>query len=752
MKYAFCVVISICMTHTIQGQNIAINSTGTAPHPAAILDISAGDKGLLIPRVFLDSIFDVTTISNVTTGLLVFNINPLIKDGFGSGFYYFDADLSPPQWKQLKTETLQASSLNAWSTTGNADIDTASHFIGTKNAAPLLFRVAGEKAALLDLDSSNSFFGLGAGISNRGGFNTLVGFESGRMNSTGRFNIAFGARALRGNASGNNNLALGDSALAAYTNSQNLAIGSRAIARGTGQFNLAIGFEAMRGAVTGAVAGNNNTAVGYRALTSYTSAAFNVALGHETLNLLISGQRNTAVGFQALSFIGIRNDNTAVGHKALALYNGVNPNTAIGSGALSKTSAANNAGGFNTAVGKDALLELTTGNSNIALGHQAAQNITTGSSNIAIGRYALNSASTRSGNLAIGDSALHTYNAADANLAIGHLSLKTATGGFNTAIGFESMSKVSTGSENTAIGYLSLSQLTTGRFNTTVGFEAGRDQLVAGRNTLIGAAAGRNITQTAQNTAIGAFALERQSFNQTTNTGNTAVGFEAMLNTNPTTVNNGRRNTAIGQQAMLSNETGYHNTAIGAATSVGVDLFNATAIGFEAAVNESNAMYFGNIGIEKIGGQVNWGATSDGRFKIDVQENVPGLEFIKGLRPVTYHFDLPKLHRHIHSETNDVQDFYKQQSGALYSGFIAQEVEALAKNLGYNFSGVVAPANENSTYSIRYAEFVVPLVKALQEQQQIISEQAKELERQGALLHKILILMEGHGINLITKE
>ncbi|MBP6091851.1 MAG: hypothetical protein KA521_11415, partial [Crocinitomicaceae bacterium] len=34
---------------------------------------------------------------------------------------------------------------------------------------------------------------------------------------------------------------------------------------------------------------------------------------------------------------------------------------------------------------------------------------------------------------------------------------------------------------------------------------------------------------------------------------------------------------------------------------------------------------------------------------------------------------------------------------------------------GYDFSGVQKPQNANDTYAVRYAEFVVPLVKAVQE-------------------------------------
>jgi hypothetical protein len=61
------------------------------------------------------------------------------------------------------------------------------------------------------------------------------------------------------------------------------------------------------------------------------------------------------------------------------------------------------------------------------------------------------------------------------------------------------------------------------------------------------------------------------------------------------------------------------------------------------------------------------------------------------------------------------------------TGFIAQEVEAVAKRLGYDFDGVNAPKNPTDNYSIAYASFVPSLVKAAQEQQEVISEQQQEI-------------------------
>lgn len=50
-----------------------------------------------------------------------------------------------------------------------------------------------------------------------------------------------------------------------------------------------------------------------------------------------------------------------------------------------------------------------------------------------------------------------------------------------------------------------------------------------------------------------------------------------------------------------------------------------------------------------------------------------------------------------------------------YTGFLAQEVEKAIDKTGYSFSGLVKPTNDKEKYALRYAEFVVPLVGAVQE-------------------------------------
>ena len=73
-----------------------------------------------------------------------------------------------------------------------------------------------------------------------------------------------------------------------------------------------------------------------------------------------------------------------------------------------------------------------------------------------------------------------------------------------------------------------------------------------------------------------------------------SIGFQA-LNSNA-----GIGNTAIGYQALLNNTSGTYNTAIGYAADAGSSFNNATAIGANAVVTESNAIVLGGTGAHTV--------------------------------------------------------------------------------------------------------------------------------------------------------
>ena len=188
---------------------------------------------------------------------------------------------------------------------------------------------------------------------------------------------------------------------------------------------------------------------------------------------------------------------------------------------------------------------------------------------------------------------------------------------------------------------------------------------------------------------------------------------------------------------MLFRSTGgFYNTAIGHYAASGMDgLINTVAIGAGAIVTATNQARIGNANTNSIGGQVSWTTVSDRRFKTDIQETIPGLAFVMKLRPVTYHIDKAAMKSYLKSR---MPDFDSNSNSILQTGFIAQEVEQAAKESNYDFSGVDKPKNENDFYGLRYAEFVVPMVKAMQEQQKIIEDQKAKIDS----LEKRLQLIE----------
>jgi trimeric autotransporter adhesin len=367
--------------------------------------------------------------------------------------------------------------------------------------------------------------------------------------------------------------------------------------------------------------------------------------------------------------------------------NFVNDNNSFGFQSLQ----ANLTGHSITAIGSKALFNNTTGSGNTAVGKEALFQNTLGSSNTSIGATSLYNNITGSSNIAVGNATLFRNTIGSDNTAIGEYSLNANTiGGSNIAVGNKTLFHNTTGLNNTAIGYMAL---------------------------------GGNFTGN-QNTAVGSSAL---NFN-TIGSANTAIGNDA-INQNTT----GTHNTAVGFNAMRNNTTGVFNTVIGAFAEVtSGNLINATAIGTGAFSNASNKVRIGNAGVTIIEGQVPFTTPSDGRFKTNIKENVMGLNFIMQLCPVTYYFKTSMYDGFLNkvAKFDSLRLDYTESENMLHTGFIAQEVEQAANKVGFKFDGLNVPKNENETYSLSYSQFVVPLVKAVQEQQKIMEEQQKKIIEQ----------------------
>ncbi len=688
-------VCFIC--NRLQAQN-TFPSTGAAgvgtitPDASSLLEIKSTTKGLLMPRMTL---VQRNAIISPATGLMIYQTNST------PGFYYY----SGSAWTAVKPK--------AWNLTGNAGTDAAINFIGTTDAQPLIFKVNNAKAGLLDYVGSkgNSSFGYQSLNSNTGNFNSAFGYESLFSNTTGMSNTANGTSALYSNITGNYNVAIGVSALRSNTTgTYNSASGAYSLySNTTGDFNVANGFQAL----FLNTAGYANTATGYLSLQNNTTGLLNTAYGSETLLSNTTGNYNTATGYMALYSNTTGNENTATGLYALHYNTQGSYNTATGRDALFN----NTIGSYNTANGKEALFNNTSGGSNVANGNKALYSNTTGGANTATGYSAMLANTTGNNNTANGFDALAYNTTGDGNTASGYAALiDNTTGVDNTTNGAFSLYNNTTGNYNTANGYYSLNNNTTGVSNT------------AGGNQSL-----RYNTTGSLNTANGTNSL----FSNTTGVGNTANGSQALsANTE------GNFNTANGHFAGY-NDVSYFNTEIGAFAGYGVTngegntyvgyfagptvagFTNSGAFGQSATPTASSQIRIGNSSVTSIGGQVGWSTFSDGRFKKNIKENVPGLEFIKQLHPITYNLDIIGLNKKTgvdkkislsNEKSRSAENAaIAQQEKNIYTGFVAQDVEKAAKKSGYDFSGVDAPKNDNDLYGLRYAEFVVPLVKAVQE-------------------------------------
>ena len=249
----------------------------------------------------------------------------------------------------------------------------------------------------------------------------------------------------------------------------------------------------------------------------------------------------------------------------------------------------------------------------------------------------------------------------------------------NTASGANTLQYNTTGSSNTASGGYALQSNTTGTGNTASGKIALQSNTTGTGNTASGIGALSANTTGEYNTASGIQAL----YSNTTGNYNAAFGMN-VLPSNTT----GNYNAAFGIGALSDNTTGSNNTAIGKSANV-------------PSATSDNQVRIGNTDITYAGIQVAWTITSDKRWKSGIQNSSLGLNFISKLRPVSYY------------RNND-------ESKKIEYGFIAQELETALNNAGARNNGIISKDDEGM-YGVRYNDLIAPMVKAIQEQQEMIN-------------------------------
>jgi hypothetical protein len=296
---------------------------------------------------------------------------------------------------------------------------------------------------------------------------------------------------------------------------------------------------------------------------------------------------------------------------------------------------------------------------------------------------------------------------------------------------------------NTALGYSALSNVVN-YLNTAVGFNAGKNTRTSGTNNYYGG----------YNTFMGGHSGE----NNTLGSHNTSLGFKTLwIPGSYTPEDMGDGNVALGSQALWSN-TGSQNVAIGFGSNMSSSANNpplaftgnnTITIGQgcqPSSTSVSNEVRLGNTSITSLRSQVSLTVTSDARVKQNIQNSVHGLDFIMKLNPVTYNYSLDAMNALQSQMGFEVDTFEYAEKRAIedirFSGFLAQDVEAAASAVGYEFSGVDRPKTEGAVMGLRYSEFVVPLVKAMQEQQTMIEEQKQMIDSQQRAIEVLMKRLE----------
>lgn len=280
------------------------------------------------------------------------------------------------------------------------------------------------------------------------------------------------------------------------------------------------------------------------------------------------------------------------------------------------------------------------------------------------------------------------------NVALGQYALgsgwsTSATTSNNTAIGYGAMNRMCYGNKNIAVGCYALFGSLQGIENVAIGYEA-----------LFSSSSSYNV-------AIGAYALKNQ------------------------TGSNGRQCTAIGYKALYECTSGFCNTAIGYIALQNLTTYtNCTGLGYNAQVTGSNQVQLGDTSVT-VYAQKALVVRSDARDKLDIEDSPLGLNFIMKLRPRKYRMNS----REAYFEQGKERDFTATNDGSKagkrpHYGLVAQEVKEVMNELNVDFAGYLDSKIDGGedVLSLGYAEFIAPMIKAIQQQQHMIEQLQKEIE------------------------
>ena len=287
------------------------------------------------------------------------------------------------------------------------------------------------------------------------------------------------------------------------------------------------------------------------------------------------------------------------------------------------------------------------------------------------------------------------------NQYIGSIAPVSLTANANLMVGLGTGGGITTGSHNTFLGFGSGGQITVGENNVAIGVSAlggnicnlSSDNIAIGRSAL-GAVDDSSYGQV----AIGHLALA--DLITVTASPNTAIGWKALFST---TASGG--NTALGYQSGSSVTTGSNNTFLGTSAGAGITTgTNNICIGYlaDAATSiTSNSITLGSSSNTVLRCAVtSITSLSDARDKKEIVELPVGLEFIKGLKPVSFVWDDRN-----EEGKHDIKDF----------GFIAQDLKKSQEDAKLAETLKLVYDENPEKLDASYGKLIPILVKAIQE-------------------------------------
>jgi hypothetical protein len=143
---------------SLVGQGVGIGSSNFIPDASAGLEINFIDKGLLIPRVSLNSTNSFTPITLPAHSLLLYNTNTsgTVPYNVFPGFYYWDTT-GAGSWVRL------AEYNKVWLLGGNYNTSPTNNFLGTIDAKDLVFKTNNIERVRIKSDATITNIRVGIG-------------------------------------------------------------------------------------------------------------------------------------------------------------------------------------------------------------------------------------------------------------------------------------------------------------------------------------------------------------------------------------------------------------------------------------------------------------------------------------------------------------------------------------------------------------------------------------------------------------